>query len=599
MKAPQIQAQSTRFLLYGIWCHLSIRRRIQLGLLLILVIFSAGAELASLGLSLPFLAALSAPEHLLRQPIIKPVMQSLGLTALDQIVLPTAALFAIAVVLSSLVRLANLRINGQLAASIGSELSCEAYRRTLYRPYCVHLERNSSTVITAVTSYSAGSVIAFSALLDLVAAMVVSVGLYVGLLLMDWSIALISAGVFGAVYVFLGITARRELLQNSSRIAVAAQRQVKVLQEGLGAIRDVLMDRCQPTYLGIYRAVDHPMRQLQVKNEFLGLFPRYAVEAVGMVLIAVLGALLVLQRGSGTMVIPLLGGLALGAQRLLPPLQQIYFCWAQLNRRNADLAGLLSMLEQEIPVEVLITQPWQFNHSICLEDVSFSYGLDRPQVLHGLDLKIDRGTRIGIVGSTGSGKSTLVDIMMGLLIPSKGKLLVDGFNIFDQEHPDWLPKWQLAIAHVPQNIYLADGSIAENIAFGIPKSDIDFQRVRSAAEQAQIANFIESSPDGYATFVGERGIRLSGGQRQRIGIARALYKQAQILVFDEATSALDGVTEAALIQSINELSPQLTIIMIAHRLSTLQNCDRIIEIKNRAVVETFPNDLNFSNSVVF
>ena len=587
MKTPEIQPQSTRFLLCGIWGYLSIRRRIQLGLLLVLVIASAGAELASLGLALPFLAALSAPEHLLRQPIIKSLVQSLGYTAPVQIVFPTAAAFAIAAILAALIRLANLRINGQLAASVGSELSCEAYRRTLYQPYCVHLGRNSSTVITAVTSYSAGSVVAFSALLDLVTALVVSVGLLMGLLLIDWPMALASVGMFGAAYVLLGITARRELLQNSNRIALAAQRQIKALQEGLGAIRDVLMGGCQPTYMGIYRAVDHPMRQLQVKNEFLGLFPRYLLEAVGMVMIALLGALLVMQRGSATMVIPLLGGLALGAQRLLPPLQQIYFCWSQLNRRNGDLAGLLSMLEQAVPVEFHAMQPWKLKYSIRLEEVSFGYGVDRPQVLHGLNMEIKRGTRIGIIGSTGSGKSTLVDIMMGLLIPSTGKLLVDGLDIHDRTHPDWLPTWQLAIAHVPQNIYLADCPIAENIAFGIPKKDIDMQRLRVAAEQAQIANFIESSPDGYSTFVGERGIRLSGGQRQRIGIARALYKQAQILVFDEATSALDGATEQALIHSIDELSAQLTIVMIAHRFSTLECCDRIVQLKDNTISENY------------
>ncbi len=587
MKTPEIQPQSTRFLLCGIWGYLSIRRRIQLGLLLVLVIASAGAELASLGLALPFLAALSAPEHLLRQPIIKSLVQSLGYTAPVQIVFPTAAAFAIAAILAALIRLANLRINGQLAASVGSELSCEAYRRTLYQPYCVHLGRNSSTVITAVTSYSAGSVVAFSALLDLVTALVVSVGLLMGLLLIDWPMALASAGMFGAAYVLLGITARRELLQNSNRIALAAQRQIKALQEGLGAIRDVLMGGCQPTYMGIYRAVDHPMRQLQVKNEFLGLFPRYLLEAVGMVMIALLGALLVMQRGSATMVIPLLGGLALGAQRLLPPLQQIYFCWSQLNRRNGDLAGLLSMLEQAVPVEFHAMQPWKLKYSIRLEEVSFGYGVDRPQVLHGLNMEIKRGTRIGIIGSTGSGKSTLVDIMMGLLIPSTGKLLVDGLDIHDRTHPDWLPTWQLAIAHVPQNIYLADCPIAENIAFGIPKKDIDMQRLRVAAEQAQIANFIESSPDGYSTFVGERGIRLSGGQRQRIGIARALYKQAQILVFDEATSALDGATEQALIHSIDELSAQLTIVMIAHRFSTLECCDRIVQLRDNTISENY------------
>ena len=199
-------------------------------------------------------------------------------------------------------------------------------------------------------------------------------------------------------------------------------------------------------------------------------------------------------------------------------------------------------------------------------------------MLRNIDLEIRRGERVGIIGSTGSGKSTTVDILMGLLKPVAGRILVDGKDLNDPEYPDRLISWRSTIAHVPQSIYLADSSIAENIAFGLPIDQIDLARVRVAAEQAQIASFIESSSDGYNTFVGERGIRLSGGQRQRIGLARALYKQAQLLVFDEATSALDNDTEAAVMDAVQGLSPDLTVILITHRLSTVAQCNRIIEI---------------------
>jgi ATP-binding cassette subfamily B protein len=198
--------------------------------------------------------------------------------------------------------------------------------------------------------------------------------------------------------------------------------------------------------------------------------------------------------------------------------------------------------------------------------------------LQGLDLEIRRGERIGLVGSTGSGKSTTVDLLMGLLVPTGGRLLVDGQDLHVPQQPGQLAAWRAAIAHVPQSIYLSDSSIAENIAFGVPKQDIDLARVKAAADQAQISSFIESSIEGYASFVGERGIRLSGGQRQRIGIARALYKQACVLVLDEATSALDDETESSIMQAVNSLSKDLTVVIIAHRLSALQNCDRVIRL---------------------
>ena len=206
-------------------------------------------------------------------------------------------------------------------------------------------------------------------------------------------------------------------------------------------------------------------------------------------------------------------------------------------------------------------------------------------MLSGLDLEIFRGERIGLIGSTGSGKSTIVDILMGLLTPTAGQLLVDGADLHDPEHPERLASWRASIAHVPQSIYLADSSIAENIAFGVPRNEIDLDRVKFAAEQAQIASFIESSSDSYNSFVGERGIRLSGGQRQRIGIARALYKQARVLVLDEATSALDTCTEQAVMDAVEVLNQDLSIVMIAHRLSTVQGCDRVLKVNNGILVE--------------
>ena len=302
-----------------------------------------------------------------------------------------------------------------------------------------------------------------------------------------------------------------------------------------------------------------------------------------MVSIALLGGLLVLQRGSCPAVIPLLGVLALGAQRLLPALQQIYRSWASLKGFNAAIHAVLAMLNQPLPSVVNVSEPLSLREGIRLKSVYFRYEPEQPEVLKGLDLVIHRGERIGLVGSTGSGKSTTVDLLMGLLTPSSGMVLIDGENLHDSAHPERLAAWRAAIAHVPQSIYLADSSIAENIAFGVPREKIDLDRVQHAASQAQVSDFIESCSEGYESFVGERGIRLSGGQRQRIGIARALYRDAQVLVFDEATSALDNNTEKALMDAVNELSNELTIVMIAHRLSTVQRCDRVIHLSKGVV----------------
>jgi ABC-type multidrug transport system fused ATPase/permease subunit len=585
------QPPSTFSLLRRIWSHLSRRRRLQLAVLLLVMLASGLAELVSLGAVLPFLAVLSNPQQLWHQPLIQALALRVGYSQAQQLVLPATASFALAAVLAALIRLLNLWLNGRLAAAVGSDLSCEAYRRTLYQPYQVHVQRNSSTLITAITNHIALTVLALNAVLQVVSAVVVAVGLLIGLLLIDWLVAISAAGLFGIAYCLVAAASRRRLQQNGERIAAASNQRVQALQEGLGAIRDVLLDGSQATYLELYRRADRPQRQLDSKNVFLSTFPRYALEALGLVAIAVLGGLLVLQRGSGAAVIPLLGALALGAQRLLPALQQIYGGWANLNSWGTSLAAVIELLEQPLPKHQAVAVPLALQQSLRLQAVRFRYAPELPEVLQGLDLEIRRGERIGLIGSTGSGKSTLVDLLMGLLVPSGGRLLVDGLDLHDPAYAERLAAWRAAVAHVPQSIYLADSSIAENIAFGVPRQAIDLARVKQAAEQAQIAGFIENSPEGYASFVGERGIRLSGGQRQRIGIARALFKRANVLVLDEATAALDNATEQAVMEAVGGLSRELTIVMIAHRLSTVAGCDQVIRLQNGRIAAQGPPNL--------
>ena len=581
-------SQSTLNLLIGLWSHLSRKRRSQLGCLLIVMLASGMAELVSLGAVLPFLAVLSEPEMLLQQWPVQALASWFSWTTPNEIVWPFTIAFAIAALLTALIRLTNLWLNGRLAAAVGSDLSCEAYRRTLYQPYSVHLQRNSSDVITSITTQIGLTVVAINYFLHLITSCLVAIGLITGLVIIDASVALSAAILFSSTYVLLALNSRRELGRNSRRIAEATNQQLKALQEGLGAIRDVLLDGNQSTYFEIYKQADVPQRQLQAKNGFLASFPRFVLEALGLVAIALFGGVIVMRQGSGSAVIPLLGSLALGAQRLLPALQQIYSGWSTVKGFSESIYRVLEMLNQSIPLQVEASEPFLLRKEIRLENVQFSYGSGQPNVLNSLNLEIRRGECIGLIGKTGSGKSTSVDMLMGLLPPTSGRIFVDGIDIYDELYPERLVAWRPAVTHVPQNIYLADCSIAENIAFGVPIERINFERVKFAAEQAQIANFIESSPEGYQTFVGERGIRLSGGQRQRIGIARALYKQARVMVLDEATSALDKDTEEAVMTAINSLSKSLTVIMIAHRLSTVQRCDRVIRLSKGVVVADGP-----------
>lgn len=564
----------------GIWSHVRRARRYQLFFLLLVSFACSGAELLSLSSIFPFLAVLSDPHKLERIEYISNAGKFLGISNPNELLILVACAFAFVSLLAASVRVFNLWLNGRLAASIGFDLSCEAYRRTLYQPYTVHLQRNSSSIIVGISTHLNRTVAAITAVLQIINGVFVSAGLLLGLFLVDWGVTLVLIILFGSIYALLAVTINLRLGRNSKKIANAMNSQLKALQEGLGAIRDILLDNSQHIYLEVYENADRVQRNYQAQNVFLAKFPRFAIEAIGLVVVSLLGVFLVRQAGQDRLVLPLLGVFALGSQRLLPAFQQIYGNWSTLKSFDEDLLVVLKMLEQEMPSVISYSTPWVFRDRICLSDVQFSYTKYDPNILSGFNLEIRRGERVGIVGPTGSGKSTVLDLLMGLLEPAKGLVSVDGLNLHETLYPDRVKRWQAAIAHVPQDIYLADCSIAENIAFGKSPKDIDMNRVIKAAQQAQISEYIESMADGYNSFVGERGVRLSGGQRQRIGIARALYKQASVLLFDEATSALDNQTELALVKAIEEsLSSNLTVIMVAHRLSSLSFCDRIIDLR--------------------
>lgn len=574
----------TKNLLFELWPHLSRYRRRQLLLLLLLMLASGLAEILSLGAIIPFLTVLSVPEKLLNIPFFREFFAKLSLENTNQLLLLTTFIFIVAAVLAALIRLSNLWFSSRLAAEIGSDFSSRCYELTLFQPYIEHLNKNSSDFITAATSHISRTVAAIAATLHLLSSVIVALGLIIGLIAIDWVVAIFTAVLFGLVYYFLALNNRKLLNRNSQAIANASKRQVQAIQEGLGSIRDVILDGKQQMYVDIYRSADRPQRILNANNRFLSMYPKYVVEALGLVAIAVLASFIMLQQGLGsTSVIPTLGGLALGAQRLLPTLQQVYRSWSQVKGFNADIAAVLRLLNQSANMSITRVGKSLSFDNVSFDNVYFKYGANHTEVLKGLSFQIKRGERIGIIGSTGSGKSTTIDILMGLLKPTKGHVLLDGISIFDAGSNDKLNFWRASISHVPQTVYLTDSTIAENIAFGVPSHDIDIHRVKHAAKQAQISTFIESCPDGYNTCVGERGTFLSGGQRQRIGIARALYKNAQVIIFDEATSALDTSTEKSLIDAINQLSTDLTLIMIAHRLSTIQQCDRILCIEKGTI----------------
>ncbi|MCX7180556.1 MAG: ABC transporter ATP-binding protein [Proteobacteria bacterium] len=568
--------QTISELLSRLWLHISPRRKKQFAFLLILMILASFAEILSIGSVLPFLGVLTAPNRIFDHPVARPFVDALGLTKADQLLLPLTIVFGLAALLAGAMRLLLLWASTKLSYAAGADLSLSVYRRTLYQPYAVHVARNSSEIINSISSKTNGVIHIIMMFLNLIGSGAMLIAILGALLSVDSDIAMMAFGGFGLIYACTIWLTRNRQLRNSQRIARESTQVIKSLQEGLGGIRDILIDGSQATYCRIYSNADIPLRKAQGDSSFIGSSPRFGVEALGMLLIATLAYTIAQQSDGIAKAIPVLGAFALGAQRLLPALQQAYAAWSSIQAGQSSLQDTLDLLDQPLPAyaDQPAALPMPFGHQVSLKQLSFRYGPQTPWVLRDLNLNIAKGSRVGFIGTTGIGKSTLLDIVMGLLQPTEGTLEVDGKAITSSNQR----AWQAHIAHVPQAIFLADGSIEENIAFGVPKEQIDQERVRRTAHQAKIADIIETWPKQYQTLVGERGIRLSGGQRQRIGIARALYKQADVIIFDEATSALDNETEQAVMQAIENLSGDLTLLIIAHRLTTLKNCTQIVEL---------------------
>jgi ABC-type multidrug transport system fused ATPase/permease subunit len=565
-----------------IWGCCTPKRRLQFFSTLVVIIGNSFAEILSLASLIPFLSVLSDPNRFWESATVRSFAGWFAVHSAGQAIPMVCIAFGIITVISAAIRTFTVVFNSRFTMGLGADLSRLVFERTLRQPYCVHSMQNSAAVIANVTQNVGafvGGILIPS--VQLMTSSLTVVGILFTLFIVNWWVALTAIVVFGGAYAGI-IRFTRVRYQRNSAIIVAAQDEiVKSLQEGLGAIRDVIVDNNQEYYSETYANADWRSRRAQNSSFILSATPRYILEAVGMLMICIVAFFL--SRGESRLLgaVPVLGALAMGAQRLLPAMQVSFGSWTAILGNIHGLERIVDILTcEQAPTPVGSIGACNVKSVISFDSVSFRYSQDTKLVLKELSFDISKGERVGVIGATGSGKSTTMDLLLGLLQPNSGQILIDGEPMIGAK----VFAWQKSLSHVPQVIYLADASIAENIAFGLPKDKIDMEQVRKAARLAQIAEHIESLEAGYHTFVGERGIRLSGGQRQRIGIARALYKNATVLVFDEATSALDDETEAELMKAIDGLSKDLTVIMIAHRLSTVRRCDKILKLHKGKVV---------------
>ena len=553
------------------------RRQFRLALLIMLV--GALAEMVTIGAALPFLALLADPARAALLPGFRLFETLIGGGQGGDPVTRATLLLVAAVAAAAATRLLMVRVTNRFVYALGHDIGLRIFARMLRQPYSLYVRRNPATVVAGVDKVQTLINWVLAPVMLGMTSSVIALAIIFMLVLIAPPAAALAAAVAALLYIGVSYALAGRLRANSRAMAEMASARAKAVQEGLGGLRDILLDHSQDIFERKFAKLDRAHRDAQSSLAIIGSAPRYVLEGAGIILIGLLALHMSAQAGGIAGAIPVLGALALGAQRLLPLLHASYLGWTQFSGHLQTLRDVLALMDAPILTARRVREPVPFARDIVFDRVSLAHQ-DGTLALREVSLRIAKGERIGLVGRTGAGKSSLLDLLTGLLDPTEGEIRIDDRPLDAAS----LPNWQAQIAHVPQSIYLADASIAFNIAFADADAPIDMARVREAARRAQIDAFIEALPFGYETAAGDRGIRLSGGQRQRIAIARAFYKRASILIFDEATGHLDGETEDAVIGAVTE-SRDMTILIVAHRPAALMGCDRILRLDAGCVGE--------------
>ncbi len=560
--------------------------RRQFWLLTVVMIMVAFVEVVGISAVLMLLNVLSDPTTIHSSKSLGLLYSWLGVSSDFQFMVWLALIVLVIVLAGLAIKAVGTYASIRFAAMRGFSMSSRLLGSYLNQPYAWFLDRNSSEIGKNVLVEVDGVVARVIAPALRMIASVLLVGAIVGLLMfVDPLVTLIAAGLLGSSYAVVYFALRERLRRYGEELANAFGERFRVAQEAMGGIKDVKLLGLEDNYLKVYRKAARRSARSSAAISVASELPRFALEAITFGTLLALILLLLLRSGGDIAdIVPTLGVFAFSVMRLLPALQQIYHGFASIRGARTVLDTLVNDHGAAVPWSSsaqTALAPLRLDRELTLSGISFTYSTAGRAALHGLDMTIKARTTVGIVGGTGAGKTTLVDLVLGLLTTDTGTIAVDGTPITQAN----LRTWQKALGYVPQAIFLTDDTIAANIAFGIPKDQIDMAAVERAARTAALHDFVTSDlPLRYDTIVGERGVRLSGGQRQRIGIARALYRDPALLIMDEATSALDNITERVVMEAVQNIRADKTIVLIAHRLSTVRSCDVIFLLEHGRVV---------------
>ena len=558
-----------------------LKSKFRFVLTILTMILSGIFELISIGTIIPFLSSIAAPEILLEGQEFTILIEALNISNQNELILYMTILFCSFAFVSAIVRILNLRMMTFFSFRSGHQMGVEIFSKILNKDFMEIQQITSGEIINNVTR-KADSLIyenLFPAF-TIINTVVLGSMIVLLLLVVDPTITTIAFIFIGSIYFLINLNARSRLFRNSRIVVDESNRVITIIQDSLGAIRDVILYRLQDSFINEYLIRDSNLREAQASNQIIASLPKFLVEALGMIVLAIVGYFYARSTQSSGLVLPVLGALAFGVQKLLPLVQQTFHALSSLKAGSVSLDDILEIINSRARNLNKELGVLEFKEQVELRNISFKYLKDDSKVVfEKINLTVNKGDRIGIVGVTGSGKSTLVDLISGLLSPSSGSIIVDKNSL---THESQLA-WQKNIAYVHQSTYILNGTILENLSFLDQTTDSDYQWAQQCVTTACLDQEIIDKYGINNDAVGESGNKLSGGQKQRLGLARALYRNAKILILDEATSALDSAMEKRIMENIYKLDPQITIFIIAHRLESLNNCKTIWTVQDGLV----------------
>lgn len=574
----------------GFFKSLNKKRKFQFLLVSIFNVLSGYFEFLTVTSIAIFITSLAQPEALYNFVLVKYLNTIFLFKDTNDLKNFILLGFILIVFTSSIIRLFNLWFSLRFKVEYLKDLSKRSFQKVLSQEYEYFINKSSSELISDLTQNMDQTNVFISYLLSIFTYSVSLISIIIGIFSINFEISFSIILTIGLIYILISYFITNKVARYGKVIVRANNDSIKSLQEGLGSIKEIILNKNITFYSNKFSTSFGLAKSKQNLANLLAQCPKFVVEGLGLILIALAGYAFS-STSQGLINVGILGTIVLGLQKLLPAIQNIYAAWTNILSSSKGFERILFLLRlpsQNVNIDLIKNNI--FNHNIIFKNTSYSYPNAAKSSINNINLTIYKGEKIGLIGKTGSGKSTFINLLMGLLTPSSGEILLDSKNLFLDENKEILISWRKIIGLVPQKIFVAQTTILENIAFLKNKKHINFEKVKKSAKTACIYQYINSSKNKFHTLVGEEGINMSGGQLQRLGIARALYKDSKVLILDEGTSSLDKRTEQTIIENLNQLNNKMTLILISHELSALKNCNRIIEFEDGEIKNIYSSD---------